>query len=639
MSRTSSILVLFLVIAAAVALTYGFKYVSLSSQWRDLQQGAEEQEQALGAAGQELESVKTDLAASRQAVKELSAELGSARAELASAKDGLTTSQRTEERLSSELTSVKGELASAQEALAARVKAETELAAELEEKRLASEQLSAERALLKRALGLFRARELDTLARLRDVEQGAETRVARLVVERNRLAQALRESEGLVQGLLEERREELRMHEFAREELSRTLDVLGELRDNTEIVRTEVIWLGQEISRGLAEREKLVAAAEEADRYLRKWADDFARMAKQYAQLLAGVERMKEERDRFARAMREREERLKELVGVEREGVSERERARREIELTVAILEELKKSFLALRDEVLAMEARFAQSLAEKRELVGIVEEARTSLRRWAQEFERIGERYEDVRAQAYRSEQERARLAEALATCEDRIGVLEAAREQLEASEEEARRLLAERAEDIRRSDQERKDLALLVQKLEESAQESTEELRKLKQAYEELVGKLTRELAQRDVEIVEMRDRVTVRVLDTVLFDLGSTKIKPEGEKVLDRLLPILKQVERGLIVVEGHTDNVPIRREYRRLFPTNWELSTARATRVIRHLQDGGVDPGRMAAVGYSYYRPILSQESEEGRRRNRRIEIVVYPHPPERVPGGM
>ena len=80
----------------------------------------------------------------------------------------------------------------------------------------------------------------------------------------------------------------------------------------------------------------------------------------------------------------------------------------------------------------------------------------------------------------------------------------------------------------------------------------------------------------------------------------------------------------------MVEGHTDNVPIRNALKAKFPSNWELSTARATSVVRFLQDqGGIDPSKLSATGLSYFRPVAANDTPEGREQNRRIEIVLAP----------
>jgi len=113
-------------------------------------------------------------------------------------------------------------------------------------------------------------------------------------------------------------------------------------------------------------------------------------------------------------------------------------------------------------------------------------------------------------------------------------------------------------------------------------------------------------------------------------VLFDSGKAQVKPAGLKVLKQVSDVLKTVTDKQIRIEGHTDNVPIGSRIKERFPTNWELSTARATSVVRYLiEKGGVDRSSLSAVGYSDTKPMLSNEAEEGRQANRRIEIVLYP----------
>jgi len=104
----------------------------------------------------------------------------------------------------------------------------------------------------------------------------------------------------------------------------------------------------------------------------------------------------------------------------------------------------------------------------------------------------------------------------------------------------------------------------------------------------------------------------------------------VKPAGLQVLKQVSDILKKVTDKQIRIEGHTDNVPIGVKLRGRFPTNWELSTARATSVVRYLiEDGGVDRANLLAVGYADTRPLVANDTEEGRTANRRIEIALYP----------
>ena len=89
-------------------------------------------------------------------------------------------------------------------------------------------------------------------------------------------------------------------------------------------------------------------------------------------------------------------------------------------------------------------------------------------------------------------------------------------------------------------------------------------------------------------------------------------------------------LKETKNQNIVIEGHTDNVSLTANLMKRFPSNWELSTARASAVAHFFQEErGIDPQRLSARGYSFYRPVAPNDTEEGRRQNRRIEIVLGP----------
>lgn len=110
---------------------------------------------------------------------------------------------------------------------------------------------------------------------------------------------------------------------------------------------------------------------------------------------------------------------------------------------------------------------------------------------------------------------------------------------------------------------------------------------------------------------------------VTDRVLFDLGEASLRPEGRGVLDAVAPALLGLPNAL-TVEGHTDNVPITGQ----FASNWELSTERATTVLRYLLTRGVPGSRVSAAGYADQRPLSTNATAAGRARNRRVAIVVH-----------
>jgi chemotaxis protein MotB len=158
----------------------------------------------------------------------------------------------------------------------------------------------------------------------------------------------------------------------------------------------------------------------------------------------------------------------------------------------------------------------------------------------------------------------------------------------------------------------------------------EKAKQLEKATATYEELKKKLEQEIQDGKIQITEMQNRLTMTMVDKVLFASGSAEVSKEGKLVLDKVIPVLREVKGKRIQVEGHTDNVRIYSSIKEKYPTNWELSTARATQVVRYLQEqGGIDPKALSATGYSEYQPVASNDSDENKAKNRRIEIVLLP----------
>jgi chemotaxis protein MotB len=176
---------------------------------------------------------------------------------------------------------------------------------------------------------------------------------------------------------------------------------------------------------------------------------------------------------------------------------------------------------------------------------------------------------------------------------------------------------------------------IAALSEEKQLTLQEKERAITEMKQTYDNLVSELNVEIRKGEIEVTQLRDKLTLSMVEKILFDSGSAEIKKNGKAVLDRVADILRSVADRQIRIEGHTDNVPIGPVLAAKFPTNWELSTARSTTVVRYLQEKGVDPGFLSAAGYSEYRPVDSNESDEGRAKNRRIEIVLIPLDADRI----
>ena len=132
---------------------------------------------------------------------------------------------------------------------------------------------------------------------------------------------------------------------------------------------------------------------------------------------------------------------------------------------------------------------------------------------------------------------------------------------------------------------------------------------------------------LESKDVTISNLQGKLTVNILDRVMFNSGEATLKPDGKLVMRKIASILIQHPELKIHVIGHTDNVPIRSR----FASNWELSTTRALAAVHFLTEkAAVDPHRVGAVGYGEFRPIADNATAEGRAKNRRIAIMILPN---------
>ena len=174
----------------------------------------------------------------------------------------------------------------------------------------------------------------------------------------------------------------------------------------------------------------------------------------------------------------------------------------------------------------------------------------------------------------------------------------------------------------------------AMLLQEQLTNSQQRIEALIKEKESVTRAQSRMEEQMRaameSKDVTISELQGKLTVNILDRVLFDSGEAQLKPEGQAVLTQLADVLNQHTNRQVFVIGHTDNVPIRASSFSRHSSNWELSTARATAAVRHLTEtAGVNPRMLAAVGYGEFHPVADNSTAEGRAKNRRIAIVILP----------
>jgi chemotaxis protein MotB len=140
-----------------------------------------------------------------------------------------------------------------------------------------------------------------------------------------------------------------------------------------------------------------------------------------------------------------------------------------------------------------------------------------------------------------------------------------------------------------------------------------------------ERLAQALERQIKSGQVEISELRGKMTVKLKDKVLFGSGSAALGKDGKKALDAVAEAFKDVRDRNVIVAGYTDTVPVGKQG--IFRDNWDLSTARAVSVVRYLASKGVDPAMQGAVGFSQYRPVAPNDTPANMSLNRRIEIAL------------
>ena len=143
----------------------------------------------------------------------------------------------------------------------------------------------------------------------------------------------------------------------------------------------------------------------------------------------------------------------------------------------------------------------------------------------------------------------------------------------------------------------------------------------------YDTVVQKLADEVQQGQLQVRRYKNMLTVDVAEQLFFDSGSANLKDSGKGVLTKVGATLSAYDDKIIRVVGHTDNVPIATSLQEKYASNWELSAARATTVVRFLQQVGIPAERMIASGRAEYAPVAANDTPEGRKKNRRIEITL------------
>lgn len=181
------------------------------------------------------------------------------------------------------------------------------------------------------------------------------------------------------------------------------------------------------------------------------------------------------------------------------------------------------------------------------------------------------------------------------------------------------------------------RKDMDKITE-LQSEYTKLQDENSELARAKAELEDRLRNEINNKDLTVKMMEKGLVITFVSEVLFDSGKDALRAEAVDALQKIAKILNTTVRDLKVgVEGHTDNVPIKYSG---WKSNWELSAARALSVLHFVvDDEGVNPDRISATGYGEYQPVSDNDSPEGRAKNRRVEIVIYPKMTKQASGAV
>ena len=181
---------------------------------------------------------------------------------------------------------------------------------------------------------------------------------------------------------------------------------------------------------------------------------------------------------------------------------------------------------------------------------------------------------------------------------------------------------------EDVQKLQDEKQDLDAQLQAQLQAQRKEAEEAEEARSLHSDLVSDLKSELVAHQVKVDLLKSGIRVRMPGEVLFGSGSTALTESGQEMLLKVSARLKDSSYQTVVA-GFTDNVPIGGALATRYPTNWELAGARAARVIRLIEEAGVHSERLIAVSYGENEPVASNDDEEGRAKNRRIEIRLRP----------
>ncbi len=326
------------------------------------------------------------------------------------------------------------------------------------------------------------------------------------------------------------------------------------------------------------------------------------------AQEVERLQQVMQEREAAAVKLQKEKQAIEETLRVKDTTVARLQEANKELEAEIEVQEQVKER--DLKDYKQELKELYSQvnNLAS---LSGAKPVNLSGLEGDDVNFDDIGEAFRHIRS--------------TLASQIDEFSQLRAQNDQLE----EALQKLEVRLQNVERlkkelehvrADREAQEAKLA--KVRHEVQTVGREIDRITKALEDKFGKSLR--------VTQHQDRLVLTMLGQILFKSGQAKLTPLGLDIMKQVGEVLATLPNKNVQVEGHTDNNPIYGRLQQQYPTNWELSTARATTVLRFLiEQTGMNPQDFSAAGYAETRPAVDNDTEEGRAQNRRVEIVLYP----------
>ncbi len=310
-------------------------------------------------------------------------------------------------------------------------------------------------------------------------------------------------------------------------------------------------------------------------------------------------------------------------------------------------LSDLNEKLAQLQDENSQLEDQISESAHRLKEL----EDPGSRIAQLEDEIKAKDQTISELEEKVARLDEDRSRLTNEIKENAQRLRKLEGAKLRVSQLEDEIKvkdqafSRLDEKVRKLEQGSKEEKEIgeslrgelsskdemvAALREKLRGAESAAKARIEELKSTYESLISQLKKQLKDKEMTIRKFEEKLSITFVDKILFDFGSARIRSKGRGILTNVGDSLKNVHGMKIRVVGHTDDRSIKEEYLWKFPSNWELSSARASAVARFLQKkSGLDPESFEVVGRSFYEPVASNETKEGRAQNRRVEVIIAP----------